>query len=229
MKMRGKLARLYASDGELDTPFRRAAEEWDRRMGSAVVQSRNWRLAAFFAVLGWLGASAGLVVLAQRPPVLRLVTLDRDGVPVSRVSAVAADDFKPTELQIAQYLRAWIIDVRRVSSDPGVTKQGWVRAAGRAVGTANQQLRAYLKPFGSPVERSRQAMVTVDPDVHVIKVTGETYQADWKEKLWTPHASQPVESAYRGLHRIYLRPPTTDDPDNAIGFFVSEYHWNQLR
>jgi type IV secretion system protein VirB5 len=230
IRMRGKLARLYASDGELGTPFRRAAAEWDGRMGSAVVQARNWRVAALFAVIGWLGASAGLVVLAQRPPALRLVTLDRDGLPVSRVNAVAAADFRPTELQVAQYLRAWIVDVRRVSSDPGVTKQGWIRALGRVVGTADRQLRDYLKPFGSPVERSRKAMVTVEAgSMHVIKVTGETFQADWTEKAWLPHASLPVESAYRGLHRIHLRPPTDGDPDNAIGFFVAEYHWNQLR
>lgn len=228
MKMRGKLARLYASDGELDTPFKRARDEWDNRQGSVVVQTRNWRLAAFVAVLGWFGASGGLVLLAQRPPVLHMRTVDKDGQVVRNESAVAAADFKPTDRQIAQYLREWITDVRRVSSDPGVTKQGWVRALGRVVGAADKQLREYLKPFGSPVERSRKAMVTVD-GLHVTKVTGETYQVDWTEKLWTPHATQPIESTWRGLHQIHLRTPTADDSDNAIGFGVSEYHWNQLR
>jgi type IV secretion system protein TrbF len=228
MRIRGKLASLYASDGELDTPFRRASAEWDRRMGSTVVQARNWRVAALLAVLGWLGASAGLVLLAQRPPALRLVTLDRDGAPLSHVSPVAAVEFRATDQQVAHYLREWILDARRVSSDAGVTKAGWVRALGRVVGTADPELHAYLKPFGSPVARSRQVMVALG-QVHIIKVTDSTFQADWQEQVWTPNAAKPVESTFRGLHRIQLRPPTDDDPDNAIGFFVAEFHWNQLR
>ena len=39
-----------------ETPYQKAAQVWDERIGSARVQARNWRLIAF----GNLGLAAGL-------------------------------------------------------------------------------------------------------------------------------------------------------------------------
>jgi len=39
-------------------PYQRAAQEWDNRIGSAVVQAKNWRMAAFGA-LGLAALSLG--------------------------------------------------------------------------------------------------------------------------------------------------------------------------
>jgi len=41
----------YATTPEAETPYRRAGQIWDQRIGSARVQARNWRLMA----LGCLG------------------------------------------------------------------------------------------------------------------------------------------------------------------------------
>jgi type IV secretion system protein VirB5 len=228
VKLRGKIPQLYASDGELDTPFKRARAEWDHRIGSSVVQARNWRLGALLAVIGWLCSTGGLVVLAQRPPTLRVHTIDKDGQPVRQDAAVAAADFKATDRQIAHYLREWIFAARRVSSDAGVTKRGWELGYSRTVGAAYAELYAFLKPFGRADKRSREVIVTVD-EVAVTKVTDLTFQADWAEKVWTARASKPVESTYRGLHRIQLGTPKADDVDNAIGFHIREFHWNKLK
>ena len=37
----------YGRTPEPDTPFHRAGQLWDERIGSARVQARNWRLMAF--------------------------------------------------------------------------------------------------------------------------------------------------------------------------------------
>ena len=44
----------YAKTPVPETPYQRAAQAWDDRMGSARMQARSWRLAAF----GALGLSA---------------------------------------------------------------------------------------------------------------------------------------------------------------------------
>ena len=226
MRMRGKLAQLYASTDQPETPFQRAQAVWDERRGAVVMAARGWRRLAYIALFGWLGTSGAFVFMALRPADVRINTIDHDGVLTSQVALVRAADFRPTDQQVAHYLHEWILDARRVSSDAGVTRRGWLRALARSLGTANQQLRGHL--VGSPVERSRKGMVTLD-HVNVIKVTGDTYQVDWVEKVWNPHVTTPVESSYRGLHRIRLQPPAADDIDNPIGFFVSEFHWNQVK
>jgi len=43
--------RTWSPKGALDTPYKRAKQEWDDRIGDAVIQARNWRLATFAVVL----------------------------------------------------------------------------------------------------------------------------------------------------------------------------------
>ena len=46
-----KTGKKWIPNGELDTPYKRASKEWDDRIGSAVVQAKNWRLATFATLL----------------------------------------------------------------------------------------------------------------------------------------------------------------------------------
>jgi len=51
----------YGQTPEPTTPYQRAAQAWDDRIGSARVQAKNWRL-AFFGTLALSGGLAGGLV-----------------------------------------------------------------------------------------------------------------------------------------------------------------------
>ena len=51
----------YGQTPEPATPYQRAAQAWDDRIGSARVQAKNWRL-AFFGTLALSGSLAGGLV-----------------------------------------------------------------------------------------------------------------------------------------------------------------------
>lgn len=53
----------YATTPETETPYRRAGQIWDTRIGSARVQAKNWRLMAFGSL--FLAAGAGAALLYQ--------------------------------------------------------------------------------------------------------------------------------------------------------------------
>ena len=64
----------YGQTPEPTTPYQRAAQQWDDRIGSARVQAKNWRLAFFGALALSGGLSAGLVCtsfvpIAKKPPI----------------------------------------------------------------------------------------------------------------------------------------------------------------
>ncbi len=54
-------ARSFAAE-PADTPYRRAQQEWDARMGSAVLSARSWRTIAFGSL-----ALAGALEFRSRP------------------------------------------------------------------------------------------------------------------------------------------------------------------
>src|SRR3546814_2444552 len=54
-----------------ETPYQRAGQVWDDRIGSARTQARNWRLAAFVSLGLTAGVSAGLVWQSLQSRVVR--------------------------------------------------------------------------------------------------------------------------------------------------------------
>ena len=70
----------YGQTAEPATPYQRAAQVWDDRIGSARVQAKNWRLAFFGALALSGGLSAGLVWQSARGHIVPwVVQVDRLG------------------------------------------------------------------------------------------------------------------------------------------------------
>ena len=97
--MKFKQSQLHYGQTEAPvTPYQKAAQVWDERIGSARVQARNWRLMAF-GCLGLVGGlSLQLAVLATSSRVTPyVVEVERGGAiravaPAVDFRAVSRDD-----------------------------------------------------------------------------------------------------------------------------------------
>src|SRR5579883_1917052 len=121
----------YGTTPEPVTPYQKAAQVWDERLGSARVQARNWRLMAFGSLLLSSGLAAGVVwQSAQSRITPYIVEVDKLG----NVQAVgpAVAPYHPTDAQIAFHLARFITDVRSLSTDPVVVRQNWLEAYAHA-------------------------------------------------------------------------------------------------
>ena len=56
----------YGRTPEPETPYQKAAQVWDERIGAARVQARNWRLIAFGNLFLATGLAGGLIWQAAR-------------------------------------------------------------------------------------------------------------------------------------------------------------------
>src|SRR5712664_3796630 len=93
----------YGRAPEAVTPYQKAAQVWDERIGSARVQARNWRSMAFGSLLLSAGLASALVWQSIRGTVTPwVVQVDRLG----EAQAVAPADgrYQPTDPQIAFHL-----------------------------------------------------------------------------------------------------------------------------
>jgi type IV secretory pathway TrbF-like protein len=85
----------YGRTPEPATPYQKAAQVWDDRIGSARVQARNWRLAAFGNLILAAGLAVGLVWQAARGSVTPwVVQVDKLGQ--AQAVSPAAADYHPT-------------------------------------------------------------------------------------------------------------------------------------
>ena len=117
----------YGKSPQPETPYQRAAQVWDERIGSARVQARNWRAMAFGSLILSAGFATALVWQSARGIVVPwVVQVDKFGQ--AQAVAPATADYRPTDPQVAWHLARFIEQVRSIPADPIIVRQNWLRA-----------------------------------------------------------------------------------------------------
>jgi len=207
------------------TPYQKAVQVWDDRLGSARVQARNWRFMAF----GSLGLAAGLALeLAHLASTSRVtpyvVEIEKDGG--VRAVAPALETYDPSDAQIAVELARFIENVRGVSIDPVIVKQNWLKAYNYATDRAAQTLNDYARendPFGKIGTRSVTVEVT-----SVVRASPSSFQIRWREKAFENGAPAGVTS-YTGVLTLVTKPPRDAATlrANPLGLYVNAINWSR--
>jgi type IV secretion system protein TrbF len=207
------------------TPYQKAAQVWDERLGSARVQARNWRLLAF-GCLGLVGGlSLQLAVLSTTSRVTPyVVEVERGGA--IRAVAPAVESYEPSDAQIAAELARFIEHVRGVSIDPVVVKQSWLKAYDYATDRAAQTLNDYARennPFAKIGQRSVSVEIT-----SVVRASPTSFQLRWREKAFE-NGSLAGTQSFTGVLTIVSKPPRDAATlrANPLGIYVNAINWSR--
>lgn len=224
MKFRRAVQR-YGRTPEPETPYQRAGQVWDERIGSARVQARNWRLMAFGGLFLSTGLSAGLVWQSMQSRILPyVVEVDRLGE--ARAVAPATADYRPTDPQIAWHLGRLIANVRSVSLDPVLMRENWLSAydfvTARGALFLGEHARA-SDPFGKVGTRSVSVQVT-----SVVRASDRSFQVKWSESEYE-RGSLSGSSRWTAILSVEVRPPRSAEAlrRNPLGLHVDAIDWSR--
>jgi type IV secretion system protein TrbF len=215
----------YGATPALETPYRRAAQAWDDRIGSARVQARNWRLMAFGSLLLSAGLSGALVWQGARGSVTPwVVEVDRLGQTQAVAPAVAG--YKPSDPQIAWHLARFIEEVRSIPSDPVVVRQNWLRAYDYATDRGASALNEYARA-NDPFSKVGHTQVAVDVS-SVIRASPDSFRVAWVERRYVDGALASTER-WTAILTVVLQPPRTTEQlrKNPLGVFVHALNWSR--
>jgi type IV secretion system protein VirB5 len=222
----------WTPEGEADTPYRRARQEWDARMGAAVVHARNWRLATFASLGLVFVSSLGMIYLGAKPKAVpHIIQIDAIGAP-SYVGPAgqSAAQYTPTDATLKYHLRRFLEDTRTLSSDGAVLKKNWLDAYTLVTARGANMLSAYVgKPENDPFKRAADKRVTIEV-ASMVRVSADTWQIDWRETEWDKSGTPMPAAIWRGMFRTLLQPPKTEPEmaKNPIGLFIDEFHWDRV-
>ena len=215
----------YGASPYPETPYQKAGQVWDERIGSARVQAKNWRLIAIGCLTLCFVTCGALVWRSLQSSVTPyIVEVDETGAALA--VGPLAGSYTPSDAQIAHHLANFIGDVRSVSSDAVVVRENWLRAYKFVTDRAATTLNEYASsndPFADIGRRSR----TVDV-VSVVRVSDDSFQARWIV-LSFENGALSVASRYTCLFSIISQTPTDAETlrANPLGLYVHELHWGE--
>ena len=213
----------YGHSPQPETPYQRAGQLWDERIGSARLQAKNWRLVAF-GCLGLTGVLIGSNVWQSMQSRVAPYVVEVDRLGEARSVAPAIQNYQPTDGQIAWHLGRFISNVRSVSTDPVLVKRNWLDAYDFATDRAALFLNEYARsndPFAGIGQRSVSVQVT-----SVVRASDTSFQVKWTESIYERGSLAKTER-WTAMLTVMLRPPKTADAlrKNPLGLFVNAIDW----
>ncbi len=215
----------YGKTPEPETPYQKAAQVWDERIGSARVQAKNWRYMAFGSLFLAAGFAAALVIQSARGTIVPwVVQVDKLGQAQSIAAATA--DYRPTDPQIAWHLARFIEQVRSIPADPVIVRQNWLRAyewtTDRGAGALNDYART-----NDPFVKVGKQQIAVEVS-SVIRASADSFRVAWTERRYEDGKLATTER-WTAILTIALQPPRDTErlKANPLGIYVNAINWSR--
>jgi type IV secretion system protein VirB5 len=208
----------YGDTPEPVTPYQKAAQVWDERIGSSRAQAHNWRLMALGSlvvslilagILLWIGHSGSTTPY--------IVEVDSRGG--ARAVGPALESYKPSDAQIAFHLARFVDNVRSLSIDPVVVRQNWLKAYDYVTDKAAVTLNEYARD-NDPFSKIGRFSIAVEV-TSVVRASESSFQVRWLERTFEGGAYKDTKFL-TGLFSVLITPPRTAEQvaKNPLGIYV---------
>ncbi|GAA5542286.1 MULTISPECIES: conjugal transfer protein TrbF [Brucella] len=215
----------YGKTPQPETPYQRAAQVWDDRIGSARVQAKNWRYMAFGSLVLSAGFASALVWQSVQGTVVPWV-VQVDNLGQAQTVAPAVADFRPTDPQIAWHLGRFIEQVRSIPADPIIVRQNWLRAyewtTDRGAGALNDYART-----NDPFTKVGKQQIAVDVS-SVIRASPDSFRVAWTERHFESGQLTGTQR-WTAILTIAVQPPRDAErlKANPLGIYVNAINWSR--
>ncbi len=218
----------YKAVGEIETPYRRARQMTDERIGSARVQAFSWRIATFISMGLSALLGAGLIYQSSKAQVVPyIVELSADSQ-VRLVGTPLTDEWKPSQTLRRTVVERFLKNVRELSTDSEVVRRSWLEAYSVVTPVSKAQLDQFAedsKPFEKLGEES-----------HVIEVTSVTapskdsLRVEWAEDTILKSGYTDRTDKFVGLFTIsYKKPQNKNEINrNPLGIFIEHFSFSKV-
>ena len=214
----------YRSD-LLETPYLKAQQVWDTRLGSAYSQTRQWRAIAFMLLLLCGILSISLVIAVNAPKTSVYVAEVKASGQVVNVAPLSRT-YNPQQAQVEYFLGQFVQLIRTLPLDPVVAKQNWLKAY------------AFLSPRGANLltnlMRNDNPLTLLGKQTISVTVTSvnplsiNTYDINWTEVAIDANGQLLSQKNYNGIFSVSIQTPKTEDQvlSNPLGINIDNLHWS---
>ncbi|WGR93205.1 conjugal transfer protein TrbF [Bradyrhizobium sp. ISRA443] len=207
------------------TPYQKAAQVWDERIGSARIQAKNWRLMAFCCLVLSCGLAGGLVWQSTQGAITPWI-VEVDHIGQAQRVAPANSDYEPTDPQIAYHLARFIEDVRGLPADGIVLRQNWLRAYDFTTDRGAAALNEYARS-NDPFAKLGKAQISVEVS-SAIRASIESFRVAWIQRSYE-NGSLASTERWTAILTVVIQTPHDADRlrKNPLGIYVNAISWSK--
>lgn len=205
---------------------------WTMLLGQKDKDLQTWRIIAVvslvclvLSVFGWFRT----ITLPRTAPLI--VEVNQEGIPTYRgkIDNITYKNYDIKDYMIQAHITQFITLSREVHVDAQMMKELY----NKSFYMITKQIRSKLvtdiderRPF-QLVGRAR-VKVVVEP---VIKITGDSWQAEWVEEYSTIEGRVYEKKRYRGIFTIYRDEPDSEEMrlKNPLGLWIAEYNISEIK
>ncbi len=215
----------YGKTPEPETPYQKAAQIWDERIGSARVQAKNWRLMAFGSLLLAGGFAAALVWQSARGTIVPWV-VQVDNLGQSQAVTPAVADYRPTDPQVAWHLGRFIEQVRSIPADAIIVRQNWLRAYEFTTDRGAVALNDYARA-NDPFTKVGRSQIAVEVS-SVIRASPDSFRVAWTERHYE-NGQLSSTQRWTAILTIVVQPPRDAErlKANPLGIYINAISWSR--
>lgn len=215
----------YGKTPQPETPYQKAAQVWDERLGSARVQAKNWRYIAFGSLILSAGFASALVYQSARGTVVPWV-VQVDNLGQALAVAPAAADYRPTDPQVAWHLARFIEQTRSIPADPIIVRQNWLRAYEWTTDRGAAALNDYARA-NDPFTKVGKHQIAVEVS-SVIRASPDSFRVAWTERHFE-NSQLGATERWTAILTIVIQPPRDAErlKVNPLGIYINAINWSR--
>lgn len=227
------VSKKWKPSDDLDTPYAKARQEWDSRMGSALVQAKSWRFATFAVLLLVAFPSLiGMIYLGSLPkyePHIVEVDSSTGQAQYRGLIGQSWQNFTPSNAAIQYQLRQFLEGTRTVSSDAQVIRKNWIEAYKLVTPSAANALNAHVEQY-PPFERAKEERVYIKDIISQQPISGDTWQVEWSEEIKNKRGQVLDLQYWKAIFTLKIQKPGSVDAlaSNPIGLYIDDFNWSQI-
>jgi type IV secretion system protein TrbF len=205
------------------TPYMRAKQEWDDRIGQSRVQAHNWRGFAITLLLIVLFLLVGLIIsISKHETKIFVAEVSKEG----RVVNVAplTVPYAPSDAQKEYFLAQFIKMIKELPLDPVLAKQKLVNAYYFLTQTSAEKMNTYLRE-NNPLESLGKKTVTLEiTDINPI--SKNSYEMNWIETSTDINGQSAGVQYFSSVFTIVEQPPRSQKEIliNPLGIYIIDFH-----
>jgi Type IV secretory pathway, TrbF components len=214
----------YEPQEDPETPWDKAAQIAEGRLGLAIQTAKHWRLAFFALTVVVIFLVAGLIIQNARSTIEPyIVAVGTDGAVLD--VGMVKNSRSANDAEKGYFLSEFVQDTRGLTLDPVVNKRAWSKAYKYLSAAATTKMDDITKAEKTFDMFGKQ---TIDVQVNVVvPMTNDTYQVRWVETTYNLEGQRKSSRKMTGLFTIEIRKPTNEKElrINPLGIIIKDFSW----